>query len=178
MLFMSSFAVRPNLQAIKSLYLSDAAAKVIFNYFASRDRSPRNSETRLDQLIGELSSRGTRVSRSDAIRVLRALGNHGYGRFRTGRKGHPTRFEWGYSAIEVAEAAAGGTRVPAEIRTAERDVEDDPDSFGAERTLDHSFQLRPGWQIKLVLPADLTAREAARLSEFVKTLPFESGDQE
>lgn len=37
--------------------------------------------------------------------------------------------------------------------------------------LEHTFHLRPGLQIRLQLPADLTSREAERLSQFVKSLP-------
>ena len=41
----------------------------------------------------------------------------------------------------------------------------------APATLQHSFHLRPGLQIKLDLPADLTDREAERLARFVQSLP-------
>lgn len=39
------------------------------------------------------------------------------------------------------------------------------------RTLQHSFHLRPGLQIMIELPEDLTDREADRLSRFVQSLP-------
>ncbi|XUY28542.1 hypothetical protein RMR21_015610 [Agrobacterium sp. rho-8.1] len=37
--------------------------------------------------------------------------------------------------------------------------------------LRHSFHLRPGVQVQFELPADLTAREAERLSQFLQSLP-------
>ena len=38
-------------------------------------------------------------------------------------------------------------------------------------SLRHSFHLRPGLQIQFELPADLTGREAERLSQFIQSLP-------
>lgn len=38
-------------------------------------------------------------------------------------------------------------------------------------SLRHSFHLRPGLQIQFELPADLTPREAERLSQFIQSLP-------
>lgn len=39
------------------------------------------------------------------------------------------------------------------------------------RALQHSFHLRPGLQITIELPNDLTEREADRLARFVQSLP-------
>jgi hypothetical protein len=38
--------------------------------------------------------------------------------------------------------------------------------------LDHAFQLRPNLRITIKLPADMTSKEAERLSGFVRQLPF------
>lgn len=38
----------------------------------------------------------------------------------------------------------------------------------------HEFVLREDWKVTLELPTDLTAREAARLSEWVRVLSFQS----
>lgn len=37
----------------------------------------------------------------------------------------------------------------------------------------HGFQLRPDLLVSFRLPADLTTPEAARLADFIKTLPFD-----
>ena len=37
--------------------------------------------------------------------------------------------------------------------------------------LQHSFHLRPGLQVRIELPEDLTEREAERLARFVQSLP-------
>ncbi len=38
--------------------------------------------------------------------------------------------------------------------------------------MQHSFRLRPGLQISIELPGDLTEREAERLARFVQSLPL------
>jgi hypothetical protein len=40
-----------------------------------------------------------------------------------------------------------------------------------DATLHHSFHLRPGLQVTIDLPADLTDREADRLARFIQSLP-------
>lgn len=173
---MNSFTqVALNVKTLKALYASDPAAKAILDEFASRQRNQQ--ATKLEQLRYRLNNAGVGVAKSDVIRILRKLDELGCGDFRTGRKGHPTRFLWKYDLVSVGKAAAGGTQAIEEIQPSpDQDNGDDdspvrPAPPGAIR---HTFQLRPGWQIDLTLPADLSAREAGRLSEFVKTLPFDS----
>jgi len=43
---------------------------------------------------------------------------------------------------------------------------------GAKSLLSHQLWVRPGYQIELSLPADLTVGEAERLSVMVRSLPF------
>jgi hypothetical protein len=52
------------------------------------------------------------------------------------------------------------------------DVADAPSSDGAHE-LTHTFRLRPDLPVSFVLPIDLTTSEAARLADFIKTLPFD-----
>ena len=164
-----------NLKAIKALYASDSVAKAVLDEFASRQRNQQT--TKLEQLLFRLSNSGVGVAKADVIGVLRKLDEFGCGDFRTGRKGHPTRFEWKYDLVSVGKAAAGGTQAVEEIQpTADQDNGDEQVAVKAipEGAIQHTFQLRPDWQIELTLPADLSAREAGRLSEFVKTLPFDA----
>ncbi len=163
-----------NLRALKALYSADPIAKSVLDEFASRQRNQR--KTKLDQLLQRLSNAGKVAPRGEVINVLRKLDEYGCGSFITGRKGHPTRFEWQYDLVSVGKAAAGGTQAVEEIQpTADPDNGDDEIAVKAvpEGAIQHTFQLRPGWQVELALPADLSAREAGRLSEFVKTLPFD-----
>ncbi len=162
-----------NVRALKSLYLTDPTAKFVLDEFASRRRNQQ--KTKLDQLLLRLSNAGKAAARTDVIDVLRKLDEYGCGRFVTGRKGHPTRFEWQYDLVSVGKAAAGGTQDVEQIQPVEDDENGDEDATDApEGSIEHKYQLRPNWQIDLVLPSDLTAREAARLSEFIKTLPFDA----
>ncbi len=39
-------------------------------------------------------------------------------------------------------------------------------------SIKHIFRLREDFSVKMRLPADLTANEAFRLADFIKTLPF------
>lgn len=164
-----------NLPGLQALYVSDPDAKAILNDFASRQRNQLT--TKLEQLLLRLNKARIGIAKSDVIRVLRKLEELGCGSFRTGRKGHPTRFEWKYLQVSVGEAAAGGTQSVEEISSSTDDDYGDeeaatkPVPAGA---IQHTFQLRPNWQIEVRLPADLSAREAGRISDFVKTLPFDA----
>ncbi|MCC7499809.1 MAG: hypothetical protein IT160_19670 [Bryobacterales bacterium] len=162
-------------KALKALYSTDPVAKIILEDFGARQRNQQI--TKLDQLLFRLSNARKSVSRADAINVLRSLDDAGCGRFLTGRKGHPTRFEWQYDLVSVAKAATGEVQQVEEIQPApQTDNGDEPiiekESL-PEGTIKHTYQLRADWQVTLALPSDLTAREAARLSEFIKTLPFD-----
>jgi hypothetical protein len=163
-----------NVKALKALYSSDQAAKAVLDEFASRQRNQQT--TKLEQLLFRLGNSGVGVAKADVIGVLRKLDEYGCGDFRTGRKGHPTRFEWKYDLVSVAKAAAGGAQKVEEIQPAtDQDNGDDEVAVKTvpEGAIHHTFQLRPDWQVELDLPGDLSVREAGRLSEFVKTLPFD-----
>lgn len=47
-------------------------------------------------------------------------------------------------------------------------------SAGSSSSLTHHFWLRPGLEINLELPADLSADEAQRLASVIQSLPFHS----
>jgi hypothetical protein len=161
-------------EALKALYLSDPAFKIILDEFGSRQRNQQ--VTKLDQLLLRLSNAGKGVSRPGAIKVLRKLEEAGCGKFLTGRKGHPTRFKWQYDLVSVAKVATGERHAVEEIQPApQTDNGDEPvvEEVVLPGAIEHRYQLRAGWQVILALPSDLTAREAARLSEFIKTLPFD-----
>lgn len=161
------------MSALKALYSSDEAAKLILDEFAGRERGQR--ETKVDRLQGILSSDG--VGRSEIIRVFRILEELGFGEFIEGRRGHVSRFQWQYSAVDVGKAASGSSDAIGEIGSAEEDDEDA--ELSAARippgSLAHRFQLRPDWQVDVILPVNFSTQEAARLSDFIKTLPFNSG---
>ena len=161
-----------NHKEVKILYSSSPVAKSVLDEFASRQR--KQGATKLDQLLVRLSNVGRPASRAEVIEVLKKLEEFGYGKFIAGRKGHPTRFEWQYDLVGVGKAAAGGTQNVEEIQ-ASVESEDDENLLGIpSNAIEHRYQLRPDWQIEITLPADFTLRESARLSDFIKTLPFDA----
>ncbi len=147
-------------KALKALYSSDQAFKILLDEFGSRQRNQQ--VTQLDQLLPRLSNAGKGVARADAINVLRKLEEAGCGKFLTGRKGHPTRFEWQYDLVSVAEVATGEVQVVEEIQPAPQTGNgDEPvveEVVLPEGAIEHRYQLRAGWQVTLALPSDLTAR--------------------
>jgi hypothetical protein len=162
-----------NVKALKALYASDPIARFVLDEFASRQRNQQ--KTKPDQLLLRLSNAGKAASRTEVINVMRKLDEYGCGKFITGRKGHPTRFEWQYDLVSVGKAAAGGAQSVEELQPVDEDENGDEEiAETPEDSLEHTYQLRPDRQIGLLLPADLSAHEARRLSEFIKTLPFEA----
>ncbi|MBD8531699.1 MULTISPECIES: hypothetical protein [unclassified Massilia] len=51
------------------------------------------------------------------------------------------------------------------------DEEDEGEEYDDEE-IEHSYVLRPAERVTLELPADLTPREAIRLAQFIRALPF------
>jgi hypothetical protein len=80
-------------------------------------------------------------------------------------KGHPSRFVWSSSSIEVGRAAKGENV----SITAVASVETEEDE--ANDIIAHKFYLRAGLTVTINLPADFSEKEAERLSGFLKSLP-------
>lgn len=146
-------------KALRALYEEDDYAKAVLDDFAGRTNNQRVTE--VEQLMRRL--RNTELPKWAAIKLFRRLDELGYGRFIVGRKGSPSRFKWSAKLAEVGRAAQGQnlaiTSVP-EQDPAEPDM------------VSHQFALRPGMTISFDLPADFTDREAERLSQFLRALPF------
>jgi hypothetical protein len=166
----------PDLKALRRLYQTDAVAAAFFDHLASRRNSSR--ETTVDRLLQVLSQGGSEVSRRELIALLQSLEPVGAGDFVVGRRGQPSRFRWAVGMVGLAKAARGDADAAIEsIDITERASEpDDEQSTVLTLPADfiaHVYQLRPGTQVTLNLPANLTSREATRLAEFIRTLPFD-----
>lgn len=102
------------------------------------------------------------------------------GEFKVGRKGHPSRFEWAADPHALAERfeqldeadvldheqlddPRGELVVEQLARTQAREVE----------LIEHAYVLRPKLRVSVRLPADLSAREAAVLGDWMRQLSFE-----
>src|ERR1700684_1592424 len=159
---------------LRKLYRTDSTAKAVFDHLAGRQRN--FTETPVDRLMQNISSEGLDVSRSALTAVLKALEHARCGKYVAGRKGIQTPFRWSGGMVSAARYAAGEATVIEPVDQATTDnghdaANDDPVN-GAVSQLTHGFQLRPELRLSFTLPADLTNAEAARLADFVKTLPF------
>jgi hypothetical protein len=148
-------------ERLQALYKSSSPAAKILDNFASRARDRRVVEVdRLEQILPDLA-------RTEIIELFRKLDEFGFGQFLIGRRGAPSRFEWDVSLRSVGQAAAGqGTIV--------HTPQDLDDGVQPVHAIKHPYRLRADFIAQIELPADLTTREAERLAEFIKTLPFES----
>ncbi len=95
--------------AVRALYKKDDAARRLFDQCAERERDA--SATSIDRLTYLLG-----ISRAEALALAQRLGEAGCGEFVMGRRGHKSRFVWGYSCISLGQVAAGET---AELEKAE-----------------------------------------------------------
>jgi hypothetical protein len=160
----SNIAVAP----LRKLYTTSRAAKAAFDHFAQRKNS--SAQTTVDRLQTALRQDGQDVARSDIIDLFKALGEAGCGHFVVGRKGHPSRFEWLVSLIDVGRSAAGEAVKVEAITESERADSINDDS--AVELIEHRYRLRADVDLRIELPLNLTAAEASRVADFVRTLPF------
>lgn len=113
---------------------------------------PQNGVTTVDELEDTAANTQVDVDRRDLVRMMKKMGEEGFGRFIVGRHDHPTRIKWSPKLLEGDRA---------------RNVGD---------SIEHLYKLRPTHEpISIELPVDLTTEEARRLSSFILTLPFEQG---
>jgi hypothetical protein len=167
------------MQGLRELYKADKTAQALFDTLAKRVNNSR--EQKVDQLERSLANDGVEASRRDITRVLKALEHAGCGEYIVGRKGHPSRFRWDVEMVAVGRYAAGistdigqvDPSLPSEDEDISAEVGPDGRSAASPREFTHGFQLRPQLPVSFRLPADLTTAEAARLADFIKTLPFD-----
>jgi hypothetical protein len=154
---------------LRTLYAKSAIAKALLDHFAERQNSA--SETTVDTMEGTLTRAGVQASRGAIVGVFRDLEAAGAGEFIVGRKKHPSRFHWTGESVAVGKRARSKLSIssdhspPVQVRSVSSDV--------PRGLVQHLFLLRVGMTVSFALPADLTPVEAARLADFIKTLPFE-----
>jgi hypothetical protein len=157
-----------SVSALRKLYTNSRAAKAAFDHFAQRKNS--SAQTTVDRLQTALRQDGHDAARSDIIDLFRELANAGCGHFVVGRKGHPSRFEWLVSLVDVGRSAAGeAVKVEAITESERGDAINNDD--GVE-LIEHRYRLRADLDLRFELPVNLTSAEASRIADFVRTLPF------
>lgn len=112
---------------------------------------------------------GSQLKRREVIDAFKALDSLGCGRFRVGRRKWPTRFEFYVSPSELLPIAQSAefTQPADTSRSATASASTPP------RMLGHTFRLRPQVSVTFELPEDIAPKEIVRLTEFLKTVPFE-----
>lgn len=161
------------MDVLKNTYKSDELAEYVFDYLAERQRNHRITSP--ERLMAILSQGSFTVNKGDVIRFFRKLEEAGCGKYVEGRRGHRSRFVWYVRMSDVGQAAQGSKETVEEIPQDEvESVSDEVDDEGElEETITHDFVLRPDFSLRLTLPLDLKTSEASRISDWVRTLPFE-----
>jgi hypothetical protein len=173
-----------DVEGLRQLHQRDKCARALFNHLANRRNNA--SVTNVDRLLAIIiGNERTPVTRQELIHVLQQLEQLGCGRFIPGRHSKPSRFEWTVEITSVGKAAKGEAVAIPQSESIEVDEGDaDPSdinqiipdnvySRGSSARIAHSYRLRPEFSVSFELPADLSAKEATRLADFIRTLPFE-----
>lgn len=84
-----------------AMYESTPAARKLFASIVQA--GVEDNRTTVDELIED-----GEVTRRQAITLLRDLDEAGYGEFKVGRKGHPSRLEWGQDPRALAQRLLNG----------------------------------------------------------------------
>src|SRR6266478_7179034 len=101
-----------NVERLKRLYATNKCAKALLNHAAKRKNNANT--TTVDRLLALIvSEENTVVTRQQLIEVLRGLEKLGCGRFVSGRRGQPSRFEWAVQITSLGKAATGEASVVA-----------------------------------------------------------------
>lgn len=82
--------------ALTTIVRAQPAARKLFEWIVQTELE--HDRTTVEDLIDNCG-----VSRRAAINLLRALAEAGFGEFKVGRKGHPSRFEWAEDPQALAE---------------------------------------------------------------------------
>jgi hypothetical protein len=164
-------------QGLRKLYRDDYVARGLLDGLIERKTGA--SSTTVNQVLEIIGRLAATAGGSEAARrarvthILRELERLECGSYVIGRRGHESRFMWRYIAMSVGQAAAGkGELIEQANATAAAAVPLEAKEVAANGMLQVTFPLRLSLSITLNLPTDLTTAEAARLSDFIKTLPF------
>lgn len=165
-----------DIRGLKKLYASDPCAKSMLDYVATRKYN--SFETTVDRLAIVLSQAGSTWTRPEIIGAFKSLEALGCGVFIIGRRGQPSRFQWEMQMVEVGRAAKGEEQTVQPLIVNEAKKEEPEANELSANSIRHTFNLRPDFTVTFDLPADFSAREATRLADFVRTLPFEPDQPE
>lgn len=106
---------------------------------------------------------GLNLQWTDVVTALRGLQKSGCGKFIVGRRGHDSRFEF----------FGGAKRAVSFLSSLEESVESlGPVVASDVFIVEHVYLLRPQTKLSVLLPSDISEREAKRLAMFARSLSF------
>lgn len=155
---------------MRALYESNQVAKRLFDVLAGDGRgtalasiftlgSP-DGHTFLFEVTVEEVVKATKCRRGAAIDVLRKFADFGCGRFITGRRGQQSRLKSEYNLLGVARQVVGEVpRVPSAVA-----------SSSGGPFVEQPIWLRPGVQVTIRFPQDMTKDEAEKVAGIVRNL--------
>lgn len=174
---MADFDSGVDISILKNLYLANKTSNIAFEIFKSREKDSKI--TKLERLEDLIRAEGGNPSREEIVTLMKGLQEANCGRFIVGRRGAQSRFEWGGVSLKsVGMAATSASEEVTQMAedADEQDADDETSEVYVDDSITHAFVLRPDCLVKLKLPVDLTAREAKRLADFLRTLPFDDFD--
>jgi hypothetical protein len=166
---MSFFAEESvDIKGLRRLYNSNGCARALLDYMATRKyNSMETTVDRLESVVGD------EWGRRDLVGVLKELQSLNCGEFIIGRRGQASRFQWAVQMISVGRTAKGDITGVELLKAEEAKPEESGETELPADAIRHVFNLRQNYLVTLELPTDLNSREANRLAEFIRTLPFD-----
>ena len=156
-----------DIEKLRRLYVRNETAKAMLDLFAGRERSW--GKTNVSTILNKLKVAGYICSRGEVVHVFKELESVSAGKFKAGRKGHPSRFEWAVSQISVGQVAAEEGESFEIVEGEEAEPEEEEASISESGAV-HRLIVRLG--VAIELPIDLTTTEAERLATLVRAIPF------
>lgn len=137
----------------------NATSEAVFNVLAIRERN--REETDLRRLRNQLVEEGFKIVPEEFKDTFQALAKAGVGELVAAHNGHPARFKWHFSLIEVGQA--GLQTKPAEVKPLKVVA-----PIKAKPTEAHiMITLANGRSVQVSLPTDLSQEEASLVSKFI-----------
>jgi hypothetical protein len=150
-----------DVQRAAEAYREDPLVAAIVDHVASREREPKNAETRI-----RVMRKGLQLPREttadELVAALDKLAAAGCGELRVGRPKEESRLLWrsGVSAIRIAE------QIRREAGNSAKEGLDETSVLDEE----HVFPVRPGVRMGLRIRSDMSADELDNLAEFVRVI--------
>jgi hypothetical protein len=170
------------IDALQQAYQDGAAMAQVMNAFGKYRNAMR--EVTVDRIWDRIG-RGA-VRRSDIVAALKQLQELGFGSYTKGAHGYASRFGFARSQgplrlSMLARGIAEEEDLPDDFYPEGEELKADADaidSMGDGDSVTHRFLLRQDREVAFSLPADLTFKEAKRLSLWLKSIPFDSDGEE